>query len=188
MKKFIFASVLALTCSSSFAAILIEPLVGYNVTSTFRMKDKTTGTKEDGKGAGPAYGGRLGYQNFGFSLGLDYLAGRVDLKHTNFESDLKTSEFGGFVGYRFPVLLKVYAGYIFSGTADSKYGATKQKAEFSKGTGPKLGIGWTAFPFLDFNLEYRRVTWDEVEIGGTKSNSDQSYSAWLLSVSIPLTI
>jgi hypothetical protein len=188
MKKLIVASIVALMCSSSFAAILIEPLVGYNVTSTFQMKDKATGAKEDGKGAGPAYGGRLGYYNLGFSLGLDYLAGSADLKHTNFESDLKTSEWGGFVGYRFPILLKVYAGYVFSGTADSKYGATKQKAEFSKGTGAKLGVGWTAFPFLDFNLEYRKITWDEVKIGGSKANSDQSYSAWLLSVSIPITI
>ena len=34
------------------------------------------------------------------------------------DNKFKTSEFGGFIGYEFPVLLRVYAGFVFSGTGE----------------------------------------------------------------------
>lgn len=178
------------TLSFSHAALLIEPVGGYNLASDFTIKDKTTNVEKKIGASGVSYGGRLGYQNFGFQVGLDYLKSNLSLDN-KVHKNLDASEFAGFVGYRFPILLKVYAGYIFSGTADLKQNNPslgKVTAKLTGGTGAKAGIAWTLFPFLDFNLEYRRVSYDEMKINGSKQNNDTSYDAYMFSVSIPITI
>lgn len=166
------------------AGLLIEPVVGYNLGS-FEGKniDKENFT-------GPSYGGRLGYQNFGLQLGLDYLHSSLSVDDNSYKSDLTTSEWAGFVGFEFPILLRVYAGYIFSGTGETKFnnGTSTEKLELKNGTGMKLGVGFTALPFLDINFEYRKGSFDEYKYGGTKVDEKSDYSAYMIGVSLPFVI
>ena len=181
-------SVLFLTLTTAKAAVLIEPLIGYNLGTKVDIEDSKTYN-----GSGMAYGGRLGYQNLGFQIGADYLKSNLNMDHKYFKNDLSASEFGGFIGFKFPILLRVYAGYIFSGMAESKdyqnpLTAVLQKAELKGGTGPKLGVGFTVLPFLDINLEYRQVTYDEFKLAGVKQTNEVKMNSYLLSISLPFTL
>lgn len=174
------------TFSTAKAALLIEPVLGYNLGTKVDVSD----VKEYSGGKGVAYGGRLGYQNFGFQLGVDYLASTIDMGSNRFKEDLKTSEWAGFVGFEFPILLRVYAGYIFSGTGETDWqmAGLTQELELKGGTGPKFGVGFTVLPFLDINVEYRSVSYDERKWGGVKLANDVDYNTYLLSISLPFTI
>lgn len=190
LKKFGFLTVFIFALASSAkASILIEPLVGYSMAAKVEVENYKTYSG----GSGLSYGGRFGYQNLGFQLGVDYLKSTLDMDHKHFKNDFESSEFAGFIGYEFPILLKVYAGYIFSGQAESKGFVNPtttlvQKADFNGGTGGKLGVGFTILPFLDINLEYRQLTYDEFNLGGVKRIEEVNYSAYLLSVSLPFNI
>lgn len=186
--------VLALTLgvfSSAHAALLLEPVLGYNVSSKVTIEGDITNREESYSGGGMAYGGRIGYQNLGFQLGLDYLNSSVDLDDNDFDSNFKSSEWGAFVGFEFPILLRVYAGYIFSATAESKitnglggYNAV----DFNSGTGAKAGVGFTLLPFLDVNFEYRRLTYEDFKAGGQKFERETDANYFMLGISLPFTI
>lgn len=175
------AAILGYTTQAN-AALLIEPVVGYSY-GKFNSELSALGTsdKDDSTLKGLSYGGRLGYQNLGFQLGLDYLASTLDVEG----DDFKTSEFGGFVGFEFPILVRVYAGYVFSGTGT--LGADTGDIDLEGGSGPKIGVGFTLLPFLDINLEYRRITYDTYDLPASTS-FDADYSATMLSFSLPFTI
>ncbi len=158
------------------ADLLIEPLVGYS----FGKFTTDAAGYDDATINGTSYGGRLGYSNLGFQLGVDYLNSNMNVKDDN--DDLKASEWAGFVGFKFPILLRVYAGYIFSGTA------SQGNLDFDKGTGAKFGIGFTGLPFVNINLEYRKISYDETKVGSLELNSDFGYNAYMLSISLPFTI
>ena len=167
------------------AGLLIEPLVGFNANSKIEV-DKTSGSKASG-GMGVGYGGRLGYQNYGFQLGIDYLKSSIDMDDKDFDKNIDMSEWAGFVGFKFPILVKVYAGYIFSATGETKNGVGA-KQEFNDGTGMKLGVGTTLLPFLDVNFEYRAGTFSELKTAGVKEDVDTDYSAYMLSISLPFNL
>ena len=169
------------------AGLLIEPVVGYNMG---HFDSDTAGVDKE-KFSGTSYGGRLGYQNFGFQLGLDYLASSLNVDDNSY-STLKTSEWAGFVGFEFPILLRVYAGYIFSANGDTKYdaggGLGKQKISLEGGSGTKLGVGFTILPFLDINLEYRKVSFDDYKFAGSKVNDKATYDTVMLGLSLPFVL
>lgn len=183
---------LAFALSYSFqsqAGLLIEPVVGY---SWGKLNSEATGTlvEEDTQGLkGASYGGRLGYQNFGFQLGVDYLAS--SMVYGSDDNKLTTSEFGGFIGYELPILLRVYAGYIFSGTGtlvsdDSSVDDLKLKG----GSGPKIGVGLTLLPFLDMNIEYRSITYKTNSdiYGNSGLDVDFDYNAIMVAFSLPFVL
>src|SRR5690606_35045965 len=87
------------------ADLLIEPAVGFSFS-----KFEPQNTKEY-KANGLNYGGRLGYQNMGFQLGLDYLRGSEYVDSSHFKGDYNHTEWALFAGFEFPVLFRVYAGY-----------------------------------------------------------------------------
>jgi hypothetical protein len=173
MKKlFLALTVVALFVSTqSRASLLVEPLIGYNI-----------GTKlgNENGGSGRAFGGRLGYQNLGLQLGLDYLNSTVEVDDVK---DFNTNDFGAFVGYKFPVLLRVYAGYIFSSSGEYTFGGSKVKAE--EGSGQKFGVSFTGLPFVNVNFEYRTITYDKIGGAATTGNGGD-YQSYLLSLSLPL--
>lgn len=171
------------------AGVLIEPLVGY---SFGKSEIDVPGSGED-KFNGGSYGGRLGYQKLGFQLGLDYLHSSVELDDNDFKENLTINEFAAFVGFEFPILLRVYAGYIFSanGEAEADYGLGdgREKLKFSDGSGFKAGLGFTALPFLDINFEYRKGTFGEYKEGtGAKQDIDTDYNAFMVGVSLPFVL
>lgn len=165
------------------AGLLIEPLVGYSFGS-FEGEDLD---QEDISGA--SYGGRLGYQKLGFQLGLDYLKSSFNVDNKDYSS-FDTSEIGGFIGFEFPVFLRVYAGYIFSATGETTFdnGSSKNKIEFQSGSGSKFGLGFTGLPFIDINLEYRKGTFDEYKTQGIKVKDATDYSVYMLSLSFPFVL
>lgn len=165
------------------AGLLLEPVLGYSV-------GKIEGDDIDDKFTGPSIGGRVGYQNLGLQLGIDYLRSNLNIDNNDFKEDAVVSEFAGFVGFEFPILLRVYAGYIFSATGDSKIkvGSSEEKVKLSEGTGTKLGVGFTGLPFVDINFEYRRGSFGETKIGGMKLDGDTDYSAYMIGVSLPFVL
>ena len=193
MKKLIqLALLVALTLgftSQSQAALLIEPVVGFNIGTKYDFKFDSIPANNDTitGGSGASYGGRLGYQQLGLQLGLDYLKSSIDMNDSSLKENISTSEWGGFIGYEFPILLRAYAGYIFSGTGTTK-ATGNQKVEFNKGTGTKIGVGFTGLPFVDINLEYRRMNYSEMTIGSVDLDTDTTYSTIMLGLSLPFTI
>lgn len=170
-----------LIISPAKASLLIEPVVGFNAASKLDIKD---GSSYSG-GLGLGYGGRIGYQNLGFQLGLDYLKSSIDMDDRDFKKNVDATEWAAFVGFEFPILVKVYAAYIFSAEGDSK--GENGKIKFQDGTGVKLGVGFTLLPFLDINLDYRRGTFDKTKYdGGNLGETD--FSAYMLSLSLPFTL
>ncbi len=173
-------AVLILSISSANAGVLIEPVIGYNLK--FDFKDDS-GTE---KGMGTSFGGRLGYQNLGLQLGLDYLKSSIKMDDDAYEENVSMGEWAAFVGYEFPVLLRVYAGYIFSATAETESGGSK--VEFSEGSGSKLGVGFTGLPFVVVNFEYRTGNFEEGKSGGLTGDADLDYKAYMLSLSLPINL
>lgn len=166
------------------AGLLVEPVLGYSMG---KIEVDAANTSEE-KGNGLSWGGRLGYQNLGFQLGLDYLRSSYNMKDKDFKEDLVASEWAAFAGFEFPVLLRVYAGYIFSANAETEY-AGNQKVKLQDGSGMKLGVGFTGLPFVDINLEYRKGTYTEIKgLGGLSKNTDTDFSAIMLGVSLPFVI
>jgi hypothetical protein len=159
------------------AALLVEPVLGYNLGT-----DLDFGSNEY-SGNGSAFGGRLGYQQLGFQLGVDYLRSSLNMDDSDFDEDLTTNEWAGFVGFEFPIFVRVYAGYIFSSQGESEN--NNQDIDFKDGTGSKLGIGFTGLPFVDINFEYRKVKYDEVKVGSVTSNDDADYQTYMVSLSLP---
>ncbi|MFP5490572.1 MAG: outer membrane beta-barrel protein [Bacteriovoracia bacterium] len=189
--KFVVALIALISVTfTAHAGLLIEPVLGYNVISKF---------DDDSGGSGSAFGGRLGYQYLGLQLGIDYLNSTMDSKIDNAENDFKTNEFGAFVGFEFPVFFRIYAGYVFSASSDKlKILDTDDDMidtfEYSKGTGPKFGIGFTGLPFVDINFEMRTIDYSTAEVmdgaTGLKSDDDTGLkvAAYMLSLSIPLNL
>lgn len=170
------------------AGLLLEPVVGYSSISKFKIGVPDSSTEQ---GSGPSYGGRIGYQNLGFQLGLDFLRSSYEMEDKDFKDDLVSNEYAGFVGFEFPILFRVYVGYIFAANAETKADdglGTIEANKFTDGTGMKLGVGFTGLPFIDINLEYRKLTFGEYKAGGVKANVDTDVNTYMISLSLPLVL
>jgi hypothetical protein len=165
------------------ADVLLEPLVGYSLATKLDFEDADSYSG----GRGPSYGGRLGYQKLGFQVGLDYLHSSIDMDDKDFKENVSMDEWAAFVGFEFPILFRVYGGYIFSATGESE-GAGNTQIDFKSGSGFKAGLGFTLLPFLDINFEYRRGTFDEWKAGNTKFDKGVDYNAFMIGLSLPFTI
>ncbi len=163
---------LLLGATNAQAGLLIEPYAGY-YTGDFKF---STAKYDFG---GTAYGGRLGYSRLGLQLGVDYMGGKWNID-TNPDFKGTISNLGAFVGYSFPILLRVYATYFFNSSlknSDTKF----------EGNTTRLGVGFSPLPFVDVNLEYMTGTYDKADgqsIPGTKPKFD----LYGLSLSIPFDL
>lgn len=189
MKKFthlrlLLAFLVCFSASQANAALLLEPVLGYSFGKVSYDEDRPLGLSDSDSEQmnGMSYGGRVGYQNLGFQLGLDYLASNMDADG----NDFNTNEYAAFVGFEFPILVRAYAAYVFSGNAKAGQDSGSDLT-LSGGTGPKVGVGLTLLPFLDVNVEYRRIGYDTVDLGAGFSR-DYDYEAVMVGVSLPFTI
>lgn len=156
--------------TSAFAGGVFEPYIGYE-----NGKVKSSSLDEDLRGV--VIGGKLGFSNLGLDIGVDYMKGDLQIQ-SDPTTDFETTDLGGFVQYTFPVLLKVGASYFF----DSK---TKfENGTKFKGSGYKLGVGFTALPFVTINLDMININYDDV-VGGV-GNPDLDRKTYMLSISLPL--
>ena len=168
--------------SQAKAELLIEPVLGYSLNGKLELGDASySGAR------GASYGGRLGYQKLGFQIGGDYLHSSLNMNDDDFKEDMSLSEWGGFVGFEFPILFRVYAGYIFSATGTSE--VETGDFELSSGSGMKVGLGFTGLPFIDINFEYRSGKFEKSKTDGVSGDDDEDikYSAFMVALSLPLT-
>lgn len=173
MKKYFFYTLLALgLLSTAQAALLVDPYIGINLNGSTKF-----GTAEnDYKNSPVSMGARLGFAKLGFSVGLDYqMTSSIEVE--NYINKFDATELAIFGGFDFPILLRAYAGYIFS--ADFESSATK----YDEGSGYKVGVGFTGLPFISINVEYKVVSYDKLN-GATTTTADNN--SVLLGVSLPL--
>ncbi len=166
------------------AGFLVEPYLGTYLSSTYEGDSNAEGDL-----TGTAVGARVGFQNLGLMLGLD---GR---RHTwtsdpddgTDGSELSGTSLGLFVGYDFPILLRVWAEYIFSNTLDETDG---DEDEYYEGGGTLFGLGYKVLPFVSVNLEMGTFTTSKAKDGttGTEFDFDLENKTYLLSVSFPISI
>ena len=164
--KFLTVLMSLLFITSASAGILIEPQIGYILSSKFdgtaTLSGPGAGTlTANYKSSGPEYGGRLGYQAMGLMGGLTY-------GHSSFSSNsigqstgtLTTNNMGAFVGYNAPILLRAWLAYNFS--AKSSLPSTELE-----GNSKEIGIGFTGLPFLSVNFIYRMYDFTKFTTSGT---------------------
>lgn len=154
---------------NTFAGISVEPIIGYNVGSEIQVSNG----KDYQWGKGIGYGGKFAFENdksHGLAFGLDYLKSDIDI--SNIDQNVKTDDLGVYLGYKLPAFLKFYGEYIFSSSGDTEIQGRHRNLS---GTGWKLGMGTTIIPFIDVNLDYRKITYDKID-----------FSAVMFSLSLPL--
>jgi len=166
------------------AGILIEPVVGFSIGELITV-DPNDPVDDYRDYTDVSYGGRLGFQYGGLQMGADYLKSTLSFEKEDWK-DSTINEWAWFVGYKFPALLRLYAGYIFSATGEATY--VGSKLNFIEGSGSKFGIGFTGFPFVNINLEYKKGVFGDVDVGGVKIGAEQSYHSYMLSFSVPIFI
>lgn len=140
--------------TASQAGLLVEPVLGLNFST-----ETDTREKDYSSGDGVGYGGRLGYQSGPLQVGLDYLNSTIKMSSGDFNRDITEQEYGAFVGFEFPILVRIYGTYIFSTVGDTKI--NEKSENLNGGTGYKLGVGFTLLPLLDINLDYRQISFND---------------------------
>lgn len=152
----LFCVAMASLTFSSRAEIMIEPYVSIIASSTIEgdVTISSTPTKIDTDSTGTLYGLRLGYGlPLGLGFGLDYQTGSAK---DGDDTEFTPTDIGAYVSYALPVMLKFWFVYDFqSSTKFDDYNAT--------GSGMKLGVGYTGFPFVSINLEYQTNTYDDAD-------------------------
>ncbi|NQZ01359.1 MAG: outer membrane beta-barrel protein [Bdellovibrionales bacterium] len=143
---------------AAFAGFHVEPFLGYSISGNFEQSSDLGDSDGDYVSKGPQLGARIGYGMLGFFGALDYEMSPMTADDDD-EVGIDQTLMGLAVGYEFPILLRAYATYVFSaeGTSDSSIDAVY------KGSGLKLGVGYTGLPFVAINFEVTQLTYDSVE-------------------------
>lgn len=170
---------------SAHAFLYLEPYVGYE-QSTVKSHIKGTAPApinafdlEDGDSLhGGVFGGRAGLSFLLLAAGVDYSMGTL--------SDTDVKDLGAFVQVTLPLGIKFGATYII---ASELKGEDDGVSTVFKGSGLKLGIGYSFLPFIRMNLDYINATYDEATSSGvTFTSVDVKRSGGMLSLSIPIDI
>lgn len=192
MKHFKLISILtiglAFFSSQAFSATLLEPSLGFSVSS--KGENETGVGTSESKSNPVVLGTRFGFYHMGLMGGLDvkqHMKSDYEFSGVSTgEATMAKRDIGLFIGYNFPVFMRAWFSYHF----DSRMkfdDATGQDIEYYKGSGYALGVGYTAFPLISLNLEYVRSDFDTFEqADGTEGNiSDYKHTDIILSVSLP---
>ncbi len=204
VRYYVMAAVLVFLGKVAFAGVLIEPYVGYSLAG--KMEDTSGGITQKWDYSGLNLGGRLGAQYLGLMGGLAYDHGSytttykapssvIDLLNS-FDAGLDTkwsvNSYGAFVGYNFPILLRVWGTYFINSdwkATESKGGRLKD--DKMKASAYELGLGYTALPFLSLNVQYRVTNFDKIEYSNgdsTDKYKDKSAKSFILGVSLPINL
>ncbi len=171
-KLFLTMATLILFCRPSHAGLLLEPFLGYNIGS-IEYTVSNTNTALDGSYefdlTGTELGGRIGYSFLGLNAGLQYSMGSYTKSDStkpagvaaSADDDYDATLMGAFIGFNFPILVRVWGTYYFDYTLEDTNG--DDKGDEDSGSGIGLGIGFTPIPFLSINLEYRMLSIDEAK-------------------------
>jgi hypothetical protein len=169
-----------ITSTAANAGVLIEPHLGVALHGNADYGSSTTSYN------GGQYGLRLGGEYLGFMAGMDYTHSSFTYKTTSSagavsNTDKSRSQLGLFGGYKFPILVRAWAGYYFTDKTSDRTGSN-----FEKGHGTELGVGFTGLPFLSVNLMYRMSSYDTNNAGDFSPSHDSKEV--VLGVSIPFVL
>ncbi len=174
MKILVFAMLLVLAIPVAQAGLHLEPYVGY-LSGKSKVTILGTEVKDTYKTA--MIGARVGLGMMGVSAGVDYSMspGTFELKQdtpaTSAGPDKeKYKNLGIFVAFKFPVLFRVWGTYFLNSEmkVDTVGAGTGSSVDDKlKGKGFAVGAGFTGLPIVAINLEYRRITFDELDDGAT---------------------
>jgi hypothetical protein len=134
--------------SHAGADLLLEPYVGYHTGKLTGGSPSVSSTQ-----SGVTYGGRVGYESMlGFMIGGDVMSGSWKVNSGGYFGNTSPTstptDLGIFIGYNFPVLVRVYGEYGFS--AQNKY--TNGSSITEKGSNIKIGVGYKFAPLVSLNL------------------------------------
>lgn len=173
------------------AGILVEPRLALNLSGS-----GSNNTTKFSYG-GTQYGLRLGGDFLGFMGGFDVNASSFTLKRTTtqvYSDDMSRTEYGVFVGYNFPILLRAWAAYYFDSTAtDQDSGGLTVSGYKYSGSSFEIGVGYTALPFISINAIYKvnSISKETSNVGVVTNYSGASAIAnneILLGVSLPISL
>lgn len=189
VKNTLFSLLTIILLSSNLqASILLEPHFGVTALGT------GTNSATEYSYNGTQYGMKLGYQELGIMVGVDYNLSsytweRKTTSTTNNDKFDRT-EIGAFAGYNFPILVRAWAGYYFSHTAKDQEsaGATGNGQKY-EGSATELGLGYTGLPFLSLNVVYRMISISKsINTSNISSSASISNSEIVLGISAPFTL
>lgn len=164
----------------TFASFLLEPYAGINLASQFQAD----GADDSESLSGTMYGARAGVERMGVMVGMDARISTWKIDDSN-DSELSTTSYGFFVGYNFPIMLRIWASYTFGGD-----GTIKDSGDLLNGSGYILGIGYKVLPFISLNFESGSLAFTEfeTEAGVNTDGRNDEARYYLLSVSVPINI
>lgn len=181
------------------AGLYLEPYAG--VALAGKLERKTTSFPTFGDYSGVQIGGRAGYSMLGFMGGLTLnLAMKTDIEATSgvvrTNDGVTRRDIGAFVGFNFPILVRVWASYYFNSMLEGQDPGihnTLDSSETYNGNGYSIGVGFTGLPFLSLNLELRNFTYDEQEDidaspQTTTFNPEYTSNEVFVSISLPLDL
>lgn len=165
--------------NKSHAGTLIEPYAGLNFMNTYSVEGGTSGEI-----SGSSVGARVGIENFGLIAGLDGRRSSVTLKpKSGSDNDYVFTKLGFFVGYDFPILLRVWGEYVFSVDGEQNDNSANK---FNSGSGSIIGIGYKILPFVSLNLEFTSFTTTSQETQLTSTDQNVDFQGFTLGISVPL--
>lgn len=162
---------------SAQAGFLVEPFFQFGLSG-----DSEQGSTSNDLSS-TIMGARLGFTTLGLMYGIEYATGTFSIDTSGGDSDGDSTDMGLFVGYEFPILVRVWLSYYLQSAAEIDGSNLKYK-----GSGTQIGVGYTGLPFISFNLTMLTRSYDEVESGETtlNVNPEWEHNTYLLGISLPL--
>ncbi|MBT4793206.1 MAG: hypothetical protein HON90_16660, partial [Halobacteriovoraceae bacterium] len=99
--------------------------------------------------------------------------------------DYTFTQLSFFVGYDFPMMLRVWGEYVFSMSGEDDDNSSNK---LIGGSGTVLGIGYKVVPFVSLNFEISNLATDEFENATSTTSNDISYTSYLLGISFPISL
>ena len=164
------------------AAFYLEPFAGMLLSSSYESK------LDEGTLSGSQVGARIGWTNTGLSLGLDGRRTSMQLKTDvsgNDDGEFTATQSGFFIGYEFPIRLRVWANYVFSSSATND---DDSDVSLTGGSGYNVGLGYKLMSFISVNLEMYSLNYETIEFSGGDSAVDFESSGMIIGISIPVSI
>ena len=177
MNKFLIVCLSIFTFNFAHAGLLIEPYAGMHFNSGIDIEGV------DGDISGASVGARVGYTMLGFMTGINYKTGTLEFDYTDDgggKEDYTLSHYGVFVGYSFPILLRVWGELVIGGSADVEDAGT-----FEEVSGTQFGIGYSLLPLVSLNFEIGNLEIDDYDRSGDPQGDIDTF---FLSISIPFNI
>lgn len=167
------------TTNYAFAGLLLDPYIGVGQSKVVSEVEGLPTADSDESYNSNAYGARIGWTALLLAVGIDYQV----LNFTDDDDDsAQISTTSAFVGVGLP-MIRFWAEYMLSSEVGGDDAYTDLDADFTNGYG--IGVGFTGFPLVSFNLELETLNYEYTSSG---YNVDTSVVTTLFTVSFPINI